>query len=354
MRYSIYLVSFILMCSTSLLSVTLIGRYYHKRSAGFDSYAAFLCNRLRLKFLTVTSAKAINPRTLIMDIRQLMDCSHRPNITQRELYRVILRSCCNATGEMILTNQNTKLGQKIHYETNQKLFKTVDKKLHSMLPNALPWSKGLLGRCAVVGSGGILQNSSCGAEIDSADYIIRFNLGPVSNSEDVGNKTHLMTINPSQIRTGYRNLTKDPQPLANRVAAYGNASLLLSPFSYQFCTGLSLDVYHVLRPLRPNQKVVFFNPNFLLQLSRKWKGRGLKEPRLTSGLMLASVAMELCEEVHLYGFWPFPLDLYHNPLPHHYYDNVGPKKGVHSMPDEFLLMLQLHTQGVLQLHLGRC
>ncbi|CAB1343479.1 unnamed protein product [Coregonus sp. 'balchen'] len=223
-----------------------------------------------------------------MDIRQLMDCSHRPNITQRELYRVILRSCCNATGEMILTNQNTKLGQKIHYETNQKLFKTVDKKLHSMLPNALPWSKGLLGRCAVVGSGGILQNSS----------------------------------------------------------SYGNASLLLSPFSYQFCTGLSLDVYHVLRPLRPNQKVVFFNPNFLLQLSRKWKGRGLKEPRLTSGLMLASV--------HLYGFWPFPLDLYHNPLPHHYYDNVGPKKGVHSMPDEFLLMLQLHTQGVLQLHLGRC
>ena len=88
--------------------------------------------------------------------------------------RVILRSCCNATGEMILTNQNTKSGQKIHYETNQKLFKTVDKKLHSMLPKDLPWSNGLLGHCAVVGSGGILQNSSCGAEIDNADYVIRY------------------------------------------------------------------------------------------------------------------------------------------------------------------------------------
>ncbi|XP_014009605.1 alpha-2,8-sialyltransferase 8E [Salmo salar] len=353
MRYSIYLVLFILVCSASLLSVTLISRYYHKRSGGFDSYAAFRCNRLRLKFLTLTSAKAINMRTLIMDVRQLMTCTHRPNITQRELYRVILRSCCNATGEMILTKQNTKLGQKIHYETNQKLFKTVDKKLHSMLPKDLPWSKGLLSHCAVVGSGGILQNSSCGAEIDSADYIIRFNLGPVTNSKDVGNKTHLMTINPSQIR-GYRNLTKAPQPLANRVAVYGNASLLLPAFSYQFSTGLSLDVYHALQPLRPYQKVVFFNPNFMLNLGRKWKGQGLKEPRLSTGLMLASVAMELCEEVHIYGFWPFSLDLNHNPLPHHYYDNVGPKIGFHSMPEEFQLLLKLHTQGALQLHLGRC
>ncbi|XP_024280312.1 alpha-2,8-sialyltransferase 8F isoform X2 [Oncorhynchus tshawytscha] len=325
MRYSIYLVLFIMVCSTSLLSVTLIRIYYHK---------------------------SINTSTLIMDVRQLMNCPHRPNITQRELYRVILRSCCNATGEMILTNQNTKSGQKIHYETNQKLFKTVDKKLHSMLPKDLPWSNGLLGHCAVVGSGGILQNNSCGAEIDRADYIIRFNLGPVTNSKDVGNKTHLMTINPSQIRS-YRNLTKAPLPLVNRVAAYGNASLLLPAFSYTICTKPSLDVYHALRPLRPNQ-VVFFNPNFMLNLGRKWKGQGLKERRLSTGLMLASVAMELCKEVHIYGFWPFSLDLNHNPLPHHYYDNVGPNKGVHSMPEEFLLLLKLHTQGVLQLHLGRC
>uniref|UniRef100_A0A4W5M285 ST8 alpha-N-acetyl-neuraminide alpha-2,8-sialyltransferase 7.1 n=1 Tax=Hucho hucho TaxID=62062 RepID=A0A4W5M285_9TELE len=326
MRYSIFLVLFIVVCSTSLLSVTLIWKYYHK---------------------------SINMRTLTLDIRQLMNCPHRPNIIQRELYRVILRSCCNATGEMILTNQNTKLGQKIHYETNQKLFKTVDKNLDSMLPKALPWSKGLLGHCAVEGSGGILQNSSCGAEIDSADFIIRLNLSPVTNSKDVGNKTHLMTINPSQI-SGYYNLEKVPQLLANRVAAYGNASLLLPAFSYQICTRPSLDVYHALRPLRPNQKVVFFNPNFMLNLGKKWKGQGLKEQRLSSGLILVSVAMELCKEVHIYGFWPFSLDLNHNPFPHHYYDNVGPKKGIHSMPDEFLLLLKLHTQGVLQLHLGRC
>lgn len=111
----------------------------------------------------------------------------------------------------------------------------------------------------------------------------------------------------------------------------------------------------------------------MLNLGRKWKGQGLKEPRLSTGLMLASVAMELCEEVsvyvcmcvslrfylylcqvHIYGFWPFSLDLNHNPLPHHYYDNVGPKIGFHSMPEEFQLLLKLHTQGALQLHLGRC
>ncbi|KAA0706470.1 Alpha-2,8-sialyltransferase 8E [Triplophysa tibetana] len=74
----------------------------------------------------------------------------------------------------------------------------IDEKLHNMFPEDLPWTSGSLGHCAVVGSGGILQNSSCGPEIDSADFVIRFNLAPI-NESDVGVKTNLVTINPSQI-----------------------------------------------------------------------------------------------------------------------------------------------------------
>ncbi|CAB1320895.1 unnamed protein product, partial [Coregonus sp. 'balchen'] len=113
-------------------------------------------------------------------------------------------------------------------------------------------------------------------------------------------------------------------------------------------------VYHALQKTRPQQKVVFFHPDYLIELGRFWHRRGQRARRLSTGLMLASTALEICEQVHLYGFWPFPLDLSHNPLPHHYYDNVGPSRRMHAMPEEFLLLLQLHSQGALQLHVGPC
>ncbi|KAM6949136.1 alpha-2,8-sialyltransferase 8E-like [Aplochiton taeniatus] len=246
------------------------------------------------------------------------------------------------------------MGQKIHYETNQKRTKTVNKELHNMLPQHFPWSGAGLGRCAVIGSGGILKNSKCGGEIDSHDYIIRFNLAPINDSEDVGNRSSLVTINASQIRNGYPNLKKNGSSLANRVSAYGNASLLMSPFSYTFVTPLSLAVHEALRLLRPNQSVLFFNPDYLVDIDRRWKGWGLKEHRLSTGMMLVTVAMELCQEVHLYGYWPFSTDLSEKPILHHYYDNVLPHPRNHVMSQEFLFLLQLHSQGALQLHLGTC
>ncbi|KAL0150015.1 hypothetical protein M9458_054674, partial [Cirrhinus mrigala] len=109
---------------------------------------------------------------------------------------------------------------------------------------------------------------------------------------------------------------------------YGNASLAMPAFAYTFCIELSVSVLKVLHPVKPQQPVVFFSPTYLRALDRFWKGRGLKEVRLSSGLILISTALELCESVHVN-------DLQDNPVPYHYYDQLSPHRYMHAMPEEF-------------------
>ncbi|ROL01477.1 Alpha-2,8-sialyltransferase 8F [Anabarilius grahami] len=239
--------------------------------------------------------------------------------------RIRLQFCCNATGSFIVTKRNTAVNQSIEYETSTTKTYKMTAELHSMLPEDIPWSGRRLGRCAVVGSGGILKNSSCGREIDSADFVIR-----------------------------YKNLEKNPDPLVERVSVYGNATLIIPAFAYTICTSVSIKALKVLQPIRPQQPVVFFSPSYLRTLDRFWKGRGLQEVRLSTGFMLISTALELCEHVHVYGFWPFGSDLQERPVPYHYYNQLTPNRRKHKMPEEFVRLLQLHSQGVLTLHLQPC
>uniref|UniRef100_A0A673JUY9 ST8 alpha-N-acetyl-neuraminide alpha-2,8-sialyltransferase 7.1 n=1 Tax=Sinocyclocheilus rhinocerous TaxID=307959 RepID=A0A673JUY9_9TELE len=178
-------------------------------------------------------------------------------------------------------------------------------------------------------------------------YFFRLNLAPV-NGSDVGVKTDLVTINPSQ------NMAVNPGPLVRRVSVYGNASLMIPAFAYTVCTAVSIKTLQVLQPIRPQQPVVFFSPYYLKTLDRFWKGLGLKEKRLSTGFMLVNMALELFDDVHLYGFWPFDINLKQQTLQHHYYDNKPPKPFVHAMPEEFVHLLQLHSQGALTLHLQPC
>uniref|UniRef100_A0A671SFQ8 ST8 alpha-N-acetyl-neuraminide alpha-2,8-sialyltransferase 7.1 n=1 Tax=Sinocyclocheilus anshuiensis TaxID=1608454 RepID=A0A671SFQ8_9TELE len=250
------------------------------------------------------------------------------------IYIYISISVWRVTGNTGEEEQNTE--NKIKTEHNPDTIKS-DEHFYVCVQD-FPWSGRRLGRCAVVGSGGILKNSSCGREIDSADFVIRFNLASINDS-DVGLKTDLVTINPSQIQR------------ESRVSVYGNTSLIMPAFAYTFCTGLSIKTLKALHPIRPQQPVVFFSPYYLQTLDHFWKGRGLKSIRLSTGFMLISTALELCENVHVYGFWPFDTDLQDNLVPYHYYDLRRPSKSMHKMPEEFVRLLQLHSQGALTLHL---
>ncbi|CAH7292929.1 unknown_gene_2586 [Phodopus roborovskii] len=182
------------------------------------------------------------------------------------------------------------------------------------------------------------------------------NLPPITGnaSEDVGRKTNLVTVNPSIITLKYKNLNEKKERFLKDISNYGDTFLLLPAFSYRVNTGISFKVYQTLKESKVRQKVLFFHPRYLRHLALFWKTKGVTAYRLSTGLMIASIAIELCENVKLYGFWPFSKTVEKIPLSHHYYDNKLPKRGFHQMPKEYSQMLQLHMGGVVKLHFGKC
>uniref|UniRef100_A0A3B5AMR8 ST8 alpha-N-acetyl-neuraminide alpha-2,8-sialyltransferase 6 n=1 Tax=Stegastes partitus TaxID=144197 RepID=A0A3B5AMR8_9TELE len=236
--------------------------------------------------------------------------------------------------------------------------KHVKSKHRSVLTDThSPFSKKTWDTCAVVGNGGILTNSSCGNAIDSAQFVIRCNLPPLGNGYEkhVGVKTDFVTANPSIFAENYGALMESRRPFAESLHSYGNSLLLLPAFSYSTNTPVSLRAFYTIKDFENTIKPVFLNPEYVESLNLFWHSWGLTEVRLSTGFTMVSLALELCTNVDLYGFWPFNTHPYgfHN-LNNHYYDDRQPKKKVHAMPTEFELLLQLHSQGILRLHLGDC
>uniref|UniRef100_A0A8C5WIL6 ST8 alpha-N-acetyl-neuraminide alpha-2,8-sialyltransferase 6 n=1 Tax=Leptobrachium leishanense TaxID=445787 RepID=A0A8C5WIL6_9ANUR len=225
---------------------------------------------------------------------------------------------------------------------------------HSPPPQSSPFRHRPMRSCAVVGSGGILLNSCCGAEIDRADYVIRFNLPPMNYSYDIGRKSDMVTANPSILINKYSRLNARRRSFMDLVKMYEPAMILMPAFSYSMNTDVSYKAYYTLEDFRSQQKVVYAHSHYLANLRRYWMKNGLKAPRLSSGLILVSAALEVCDKVTLYGFWPFPQGVDGNMITNHYYDNVPPKPGFHSMPDEFSFYAKMHSQGILRLKVGRC
>uniref|UniRef100_A0A674JMA7 ST8 alpha-N-acetyl-neuraminide alpha-2,8-sialyltransferase 6 n=1 Tax=Terrapene triunguis TaxID=2587831 RepID=A0A674JMA7_9SAUR len=186
--------------------------------------------------------------------------------------------------------------------------------------------------CAVVGNGGILHNSGCGPEIDRAQFVIRFNLPPMGFSEHVGTKSSVITVNPSILVLRYRRGGGEP-----RLEWGGGIGTC----------GVGKGGVRIETPGGGRKAL-----DYLAGLDGHWHRRGLRAKRLSSGFMLVNAALELCQHLTLYGFWPFPTDPEGRPLSHHYYDNQPSKPGVHAMPDEFTRYLGMHLQGALRLHLG--
>ncbi|KAM4531107.1 alpha-2,8-sialyltransferase 8F [Odontesthes bonariensis] len=272
-------------------------------------------------------------------------------------FRTQLSSKCHGFDKAIITQANTPMGSKLVYDGEKKRSIKVTPEIFSTFAKGHPFSNKTLHTCAVVGNGGILVNSSCGKRIDSNQFVIRCNLPPLSNGYEkhVGIKTDLVTANPSILFEKYGALMGRRRPFVESLRSYGTSLLLLPAFSYGHNTPVSLRTFYTIEDFGSPTQTIFFNPEYLQSLALFWRSQGLNTVRLSTGIIMASLALEVCANVELYGFWPFGVHPHgRHALTNHYYDNRQTKTKFHAMPAEFDLLLKLHSQGVLRLHLENC
>ena len=102
----------------------------------------------------------------------------------------------------------------------------------------------------------------------------------------------------------------------------------------------------------------FFVSLFFFFFPRYWLTNKVHIKRPTTGLLMYTLATRFCNQIYLYGFWPFPLDQNQNPVKYHYYDSLKygytSQAGPHTMPLEFKALKSLHEQGALKLTVGQC
>ncbi|XP_036624659.1 CMP-N-acetylneuraminate-poly-alpha-2,8-sialyltransferase isoform X2 [Trichosurus vulpecula] len=89
-----------------------------------------------------------------------------------------------------------------------------------------------------------------------------------------------------------------------------------------------------------------------------WLTNKVPIKRPSTGLLMYTLATRFCDEIHLYGFWPFPKDLNGKEVKYHYYDNLKYRyfsnAGPHRMPLEFRTLDGLHNRRALKLTTGKC
>lgn len=139
--------------------------------------------------------------------KKIQKCRWIKNSDEHQKIRSQLEKCCNATRNFVVTQVNAPLGTKITYEAEAKKIFEITQDTLELIPETDPFKNHILKRCSVIGNAGILTNSSCGKEINEADFVFRCNIPPIMGYEDdVGTKTDVVTLNPSILR---KSLTMD-------------------------------------------------------------------------------------------------------------------------------------------------
>ncbi|XP_066283494.1 CMP-N-acetylneuraminate-poly-alpha-2,8-sialyltransferase-like [Branchiostoma lanceolatum] len=281
-------------------------------------------------------------------------CKRCFNSTEVQNIRQHILKFYNPETNLTLTKSTLQIGRRLKYEISLSNKVTVTKAIMKLIPNESPLKNRHFNTCAVVGNSGVVLNSTCGQEIDSMDFVIRCNLPQIEGYEkDVGSKANFTTMNPSVVP---QNFGRDYNRLLGRLKQVGDQILyvpaLTSPNGERDVRVISQIVLQRKLPVK-----TAFPPAGINNLVKSiWTDAGFDILRPSTGVHMYTLAATICDQIHLYGFYPFSEDTRGRALRYHYYDTETEmiNNGTHNMPGEFRVFQQHHQRGAVVLHTEPC
>eukprot|EP00058_Branchiostoma_floridae_P026855 XP_002612346.1 hypothetical protein BRAFLDRAFT_80019 [Branchiostoma floridae] len=212
--------------------------------------------------------------------------------------------------------------------------------------------------CAVVGNGGILLHSGCGAEIDAHEFVVRSNLPPVHKyRNDVGSRTDLTIVNVKRLVQIADDLQSFNATLRKAMLARLGQSPRMT-FSYSFAFIGSKARYRmqiVDTAIKKNNlsTITAFPSRSFLESRRLYRELVGKQWKFAStGLNTFALASTFCDQISMYGF--YPMSRYqHKSVSYHYYDKLPPSSR-HDFDEEYAMLRQMDEDGIIKHVVGKC
>lgn len=283
------------------------------------------------------------------------------NATLVSIIRKDILRYLDAERDVSVVKSSFKPGDTIRYVLDRRRTFSVSQTLHSLLPEVSPLKNKTFKTCAVVGNSGILLKSGCGKEIDNHSFVIRCNLAPLEGfADDVGLRSDFTTMNPSVIQRVYGGLQEETQQenLIQRLRQLNDSVLWIPAFMVKGGMKHVDTVNELILKHKLKVRTAYPSLRLIHAVRGYWVTNKINIKRPTTGLLMYTMATRFCDEIYLYGFWPFPKDASGNPVKYHYFDGLKYRylsnAGPHRMPLEFQTLQRLHSKGALKLTTSKC